>query len=95
MWCGYTQLPPQGGVAFTEADPQVLKDVDGGYKYVVRLPSGLIEIHHVAGELFAGEQQLLGLDLPDWSGNDTEPWSGWWHLCATDAAWYRDQRRAN
>lgn len=93
VWCGYTAVRPHQGAAFTEGEPQVIRDLDAGFPYVVGTHDGLLPLRRSAGELFVGADRLTDLDLPDWTDDAAHPWADWWGLCVTDAGWYRDQRR--
>lgn len=94
VWCGYTAVTPSRGAAFTEVEAQVIADLDGGYRYVVGSANGQLEVRHVAGDVVAGTRKLSELDVTDWTNDHGEPWAGWWELCTSDAAYYRDQRRS-
>lgn len=91
VYCGYT-VDGSRRHSFTESDDQVERDViDLGYPYYVGTADTKTPIAHTSGKLQAGSASLQAA-VPRLTGSQVEPWKGWWHLCVTDAKYYRRQR---
>ncbi|MDD7961394.1 hypothetical protein [Microbacterium thalli] len=89
---GYT-VADSVSIAFTEPISQVLKDVQGGYRYEIVGDSGDITIDVRSDQLSAGGRSLEeAVGVPTGIAA-TAPWEEWWRLCVEDAAYYRAQRQ--
>jgi hypothetical protein len=93
VFCGYTNLEHGRRHSFTEDGEQVRRDIEFGYLYFVAVGGRHLEVSVVGDQLQAGGEGLEQLNLADGTVS-AEPWSGWWELCASDAGYYRNQRRA-
>jgi hypothetical protein len=92
VYCGHTVDGPRR-TSFTELDHQVERDViDLGYSYYVDVPDAPTAVTQRSGKLKARGANLEAA-VPEFAGSQLEPWKGWWDLCATDANYYRRQRR--
>lgn len=82
--------------AFTEAGPQIARDIAAGYLYVAVAASGAQQVVSAGadGRLAADGAALEDYPFPP---RDREPlpqtWLGWWQLATDDPYWYRKQRK--
>ncbi|MFJ1742481.1 hypothetical protein ACIOG4_27880 [Streptomyces microflavus] len=97
VYCGYTV--EQFGVksAFTEAGPQILRDVRAGFPYAALASDGARQEVAVdaGGLLVAGGYALedYPFALP-YRHPLPQTWLAWWRLALEDPFWYRRQRRS-
>jgi hypothetical protein len=73
----------------------VQRDIALGYEYVVAHEGRRLALTVVGDQLQADGLLIDKLELPDWTDSTDPPWSGWWELCESDAAYYRSQRNAS
>lgn len=92
VYCGHTTIDSRTA-SFTEAAEQVLIDIELGYIYETVVADVTSSVAVQGDELLSGSLPL-DAQLPQLTGKDAEPWTGWWELCASDASYYRSQRRA-
>jgi hypothetical protein len=92
VYCGYSNTDLGHRHSFTEDEDQVRWDIGGGYPYVVTVDGRLNQVMVVNDALHVEGTPIQQIDLRDWTAS-AEPWSVWWELCVSDAAYYRDQRR--
>jgi hypothetical protein len=95
VYCGYTTVDARRRHAFTEPADQVQRDIALGYEYVVAHEGRRLALTVVGDQLQADGLLIDKLELPDWTDSTDPPWSGWWELCESDAAYYRSQRNAS
>ncbi|MFI7087538.1 hypothetical protein ACIBUR_28580 [Streptomyces anulatus] len=97
VYCGYTVERFAVKSAFTEAGPQILRDVRAGFPYSALASNG--SRHDVAvdadGLLMAGG---IALENYPFALPHRHPlpqtWLAWWRLALEDPFWYRRQRRS-
>ncbi len=92
VFCGYTNLEHGNRHSFTEDAGQVRRDVESDYPYIVTVGAERLPVSVTDGQLHADGKPVEQLNLPDWT-DSAEPWAGWWELCASNANFYRNQRR--
>lgn len=93
VYCGYTEADHGYRHSFTEDEDQVRDDIGSGYNYEVVTGERRLPVRVVEGRLQVAGTPIQQLDLPDLT-TTADPWAGWWELCRSDAAYYRNQRRA-
>jgi hypothetical protein len=95
VYCGHTVEPFGLRSAFTEAAPQIVRDVQAGYSYVAVAADGA---HHVVTADTNGRLSADGTPLEDYPFPQPhrhplpETWLAWWRLTLEDPFWYRSQR---
>ncbi|WP_328837700.1 hypothetical protein [Streptomyces europaeiscabiei] len=96
VYCGHTIEPFGLRSAFTEAGPQIVRDVRAGSRYVAVATDGA---HHVVSADADGRLSADGVALEDYPFPPPyrhpipQTWLAWWQLATEDPFWYRNQRQ--
>jgi hypothetical protein len=84
-------------VSFTEAGPQIVRDIQAGYPYVAVAADGAQHVVSVGAYRRLAADGLALEDHP-FPQPDQHPlpgtWLAWWQLATNDPYWYRKQRQA-
>ncbi len=97
VYCGHTVMPFGLRWAFTEAAPQIVRDIRAGYPYVAVAADGA---RHIVSAGADGRLAVDGVALGDYpfpqpeQHPPPEPWLAWWQLATEDPHYYRDQRQS-
>ncbi|MER5257475.1 hypothetical protein [Streptomyces sp. NPDC002855] len=95
VYCGYTVESFGLRRAFTEAAPQIMRDLRAGYPYSAVSADGT---HQTVVANENGRLTAEGIALEDYSFPQPrrhplpETWLTWWELTLKDPFWYRKQR---
>lgn len=90
--CGYTDPAGPYARSFTEPVGQIVADVDAGFEYFIELDGTTDRVSVHDGVALADGRELASISELMLTGDDQEPWRGWWTLCQNDAHYYQAQR---
>ena len=90
--CGYTDSAGPYARSFTEPLDQVVADIGAGFEYLVELDGTQARVTLHEGAAVTDGRELASIAELMLTGDDEEPWNGWWSLCQDDARYYRAQR---
>lgn len=97
VYCGHTVEPFGLRSVFTEAAPQIVRDMRAGYPYVAVAVDG---VHHTVGADDDGRLTADGVALEDYPFPQPhrhplpQTWLAWWQLTLEDSFWHRKQRHS-
>ncbi|MFI5736093.1 hypothetical protein ACIA49_38625 [Kribbella sp. NPDC051587] len=98
FYCGYTVQSSVLRSAFTEAAPEIARDILAGYQYVVVAADGTRHVVSIGadGHLIADGAALDGCSFNEPTGEPSaETWRGWWQLTSGDPFYHRTQRQGH
>ncbi len=90
--CGYTDPAGPCARSFTEPVDQIVADVDAGFEHFIELDGTRHPVTVGDGVALVDGHELASISELMVTGDDAEPWRGWWTFCQDDAHYYRAQR---
>lgn len=90
--CGYTDSAGPYARSFTEPVDQIVADVNAGFEHFTELNGSKHPVTVHDGVAVADGRELASISELMLTGDDEEPWRGWWTFCQDDAHYYQAQR---